>query len=82
MKQVRQYADHLRLTLLRNQTEHVIHQAQIDKPTYLDYTHDILEQEVLQRQRTDLDRRIKGTRKISGDKLVLLPKKKYNWKKK
>ena len=42
MKQVRQYADHLRLTLLRNQTEHVIHQAQIDKPTYLDYTHEIL----------------------------------------
>ena len=62
MKQVRQYADHLRLTLLRNQTEHVIHQAQIDKPTYLDYTHDILEQEVLQRQRTDLDRRIKLAR--------------------
>ena len=78
MKQVRQYADQLRLTLFRNQTEHVIHQAQIDKPTYLDYTHDILEQEVLQRQRTDLDRRIKlahlprnhdlnGTHEFSGD---------------
>ena len=45
--------------MLRNQAERFIHQAQIDKPTYLDYTCDVLEQEVKQRQKTDLERRIK-----------------------
>ena len=59
IKKIKQYADYLRLTLLRNQAEHLIHQAQIDKLTHLDYTHNILEQEVLQRQKTDLDRRVK-----------------------
>jgi DNA replication protein DnaC len=62
IKQVKQYAEHLRLTLLRNQTEKYIHQAQIDKPTYLDYTCDILEQEVRQRQKTDVERRMKLAR--------------------
>lgn len=59
IKRIKQYADHLRLTMLRNQAERFIHQAQIDKPTYLDYTCDVLEQEVRQRQKTDLERRIK-----------------------
>jgi DNA replication protein DnaC len=59
IKRIKQYADHLRLTMLRNQAERFIHQAQIDKPTYLDYTRDVLEQEVKQRQKTDLERRIK-----------------------
>lgn len=62
INRIKQYADHLRLTMLRNQAERFIHQAQIDKPSYLDYTSDILEQEVLQRQKTDLDRRIKMAR--------------------
>ena len=38
IKRIKQYADHLRLTMLRNQAERFIHQAQIDKPTYMDYT--------------------------------------------
>lgn len=59
IKRIKQYADHLRLTMLRNQAERFIHQAQIDKPTYLDYTCGVLEQEVKQRQKTDLERRIK-----------------------
>jgi DNA replication protein DnaC len=59
IKRIKQYADHLRLTMLRNQAERFIHQAQIDKPTYLEYTYDILEQEVRQRQKTDMERRIK-----------------------
>lgn len=59
IKRIKQYADHLRLTMLRNQAERFIHQAQIDKPSYLDYTRDILEQEVLQRQKTDMERRVK-----------------------
>lgn len=59
IKQIKQYADHLRLTLMRNQADHLIHQAQIDKPSYIDYTHNLLEREVLQRQKSDLDRRLK-----------------------
>ena len=59
IKRIKQYADHLRLTMLRNQAERFIHQAQIDKPSYLDYTRDILEQEVQQRQKTDMERRVK-----------------------
>ena len=59
IKQIKQHADYLRLTLLRNQAEHLIHHAQIDKPTYIDYTFSLLEQEVLQRQRYDFERRIK-----------------------
>jgi DNA replication protein DnaC len=59
IKQIKQHADYLRLTLLRNQAEHLIHHAQIDKPSYQDYTFNLLEQEVLQRQKTDFERRIK-----------------------
>ncbi len=56
---VRKYADSLRLTHLRKNADDTIHQAQIDKPSYLNYTISILEQEVKQRQKTDYDRRLK-----------------------
>ena len=59
IKQIKQQADYLSLTLLRNQAEHFIHQAQIDKPSYMDYTLNLLDQEVQQRQRTDFERRLK-----------------------
>jgi DNA replication protein DnaC len=62
IQRIKQYADHLRLTLLRSQAERFIHQAQMDKPTYLDYTCDVLEQEVRQRQKTDMDRRLRLAR--------------------
>ncbi|MEQ8157000.1 MAG: IS21-like element helper ATPase IstB [Clostridiaceae bacterium] len=62
IKQIKQYADHLRLTLLRNQAEKFIHKAQIDKPSYMDYTCDLLEQEVVRRQATDTERRMKLAR--------------------
>lgn len=71
IKQVKQYAEHLRLTLLRNQAEKYIHQAQIDTPTYLDYTCDILEQEVQQRQKTDVERRMKLARLPKDNNLDL-----------
>lgn len=58
-EKIRQYADSLRLTLLKKTVESTIHQAQIDKPSYLEYTHDLLEREILQRQKTDYERRIK-----------------------
>ena len=51
IKQIKQNADYLRLSLIRNQAEGIIHAAQIDKPSYLDYTHNLLEQEVQQRKR-------------------------------
>jgi DNA replication protein DnaC len=59
INQIKQHADYLRLTLLRDEASHFIHQAQIDKPTYVDYTFDILEHEVQRRQKTDLERRLK-----------------------
>lgn len=59
INQIKQHADYLRLTLLRDEAAHFIHQAQIDKPTYVDYTFDILEREANRRQKTDLDRRLK-----------------------
>lgn len=62
IQKIKQYSDHLRLTLIRNHAEQYIHQAQIDKPTYLNYTLDFLEKEVRQRQKTDMDRRLKLAR--------------------
>lgn len=59
LEQLKQYADVLRLTLTKKDPESLIHQAQIDKPTYLQFAMDLLEREVLHRQRTDLERRLK-----------------------
>jgi len=59
LKQIKEYAEHLRLTLLRKQAEKFIHQAQIDKPGYIDYTHNLLESEVENRRKSDLERRLK-----------------------
>lgn len=56
---VREYADSLRLTHLRKNADNIIHRAQIDKPSYLDYITGILEEEVKQRQKTDYERRLK-----------------------
>ncbi|NTV19232.1 MAG: ATP-binding protein [Bacteroidales bacterium] len=60
--QIKQYADHLRLTLLRKEAEKYIHMAQINKPTYIDYTSELLEREVKHRKRTDTERRMKLAR--------------------
>ncbi len=59
LNQIKQYADTLRLTKLRNKTESIIHQAQIDKPSYLEFVYELLKSEVLQRQKTDYERRLK-----------------------
>ncbi len=59
IKQIKQNADYLRLSMIRNQAESLIHDAQIENPGYLDYTHNLLDQEVQQRKRTDMERRIK-----------------------
>ncbi|MBZ0242600.1 MAG: ATP-binding protein, partial [Bacteroidales bacterium] len=59
INQIKQYADKLRLTKLRNKAESIIHQAQIDKPSYLEFVQQLLEAEVLQRQENDYQRRLK-----------------------
>ena len=58
IEKIRQYADSLRLTLLKNQPESLIHEAQIDNPGYLGFTLKLLEREIKQRQKTDLERRL------------------------
>lgn len=58
IEKIRQYADSLRLTLLKNQPEPLIHEAQIDNPGYLVFTMNLLEREIKQRQQTDLERRL------------------------
>jgi DNA replication protein DnaC len=59
LKEIKQYADTLRLTQLRNKAESIIHQAQIDKPSYLEFVEQLLKNEVLQRQKNDYERRLK-----------------------
>jgi DNA replication protein DnaC len=69
LNQIKQYADTLRLTKLRNKTESIIHQAQIDKPSYLEFVHELLKSEVLQRQKTDYERRLKLAHLPAGHNL-------------
>jgi len=69
-EKIRSYAENLRLTVLKNNTESTVHQAQIDKPSYLEYTHDLLEREILQRQKTDYERRLKLAQLPSGHNLA------------
>ncbi|MDA3904529.1 MAG: IS21-like element helper ATPase IstB [Bacteroidales bacterium] len=56
---IQAYAEILRLTYLKKSVENTIHQAQIDKPSYLEYTLNLLQKEVQQRQKTDYLRRLK-----------------------
>lgn len=56
---IRKYAESLRLTNLKNHTKATIHQAQIDKPSYVEYTISVLGKEVEKRRETDYLRRLK-----------------------
>ena len=58
-KEIQEYSESLRLTYLKNAVESTIHQAQIDKPSYMEYTRDLLKREVDQRQETNYRRRLK-----------------------
>jgi DNA replication protein DnaC len=62
LEQIRQYADMLRLTQMKNAPTDIIHKAQIEKPTYMEFTFELLKREVLHRQKTDLERRLKLAR--------------------
>ena len=56
---IRIYAKALRLSNLRNNCGDIIHKAQIDKPSYMDFIMDILKAETASRQQNDLVRRMR-----------------------
>lgn len=56
---IRQYAQALRLTKMKNDPESLLHDAQLNNPGYMDFTKKLLQREVKHRQQTDLQRRIK-----------------------
>ena len=62
LEQIKNYADILRLTKMKNAPEEILHQAQVDNPSYMEFTLTILEREVLHRKKTDLERRMKLAR--------------------
>lgn len=59
IEDVRLYAKALRLSHLRNSCADLIHKAQIEKPSYMEFIMDILKDEVAVRQQNDLLRRMK-----------------------
>lgn len=59
IRQIKAHAETLRLTNLKKTPEEVIHRAQIDKPSYMDFILGILATEVNYRKATDLERRIR-----------------------
>ena len=62
IEQIKRYAEHLRLTQTRNMPEKIIHKAQLDKPSYTEFMLNLLQREVMHRQKTDLERRMKLAR--------------------
>jgi len=46
LEQIKQYASNLRLNSLRLNPQELIHKAQVDKPTYMDFTLSILKEEL------------------------------------
>jgi DNA replication protein DnaC len=59
LEQIKQYAELLRLTQMKNAPEEVFHQAQIDKPSYPGFVLNLLQREVIHRQEKDMERRMK-----------------------
>ena len=59
IEDVRLYAKALRLSHLRNGCAEIIHKAQIEKHSYMDFIIAILKDEVSVRQQNDLQRRMK-----------------------
>ena len=56
---IRMYAKALRLSNLRNKCSDIVHKAQIEKPSYLEFLLDILKSEIQSRQENDLNRRMR-----------------------
>lgn len=62
LEQIKSFADMLRLTKMKNAPEEIIHQAQLEKPSYSEFVLMLLQREVKHRKKTDLDRRMKLAR--------------------
>ncbi len=63
---IRVYAKALRLSNLRNNCADIIHKAQIEKPSYLDFLMGILQSEASARQQNDLVRRMRQAKLPRG----------------
>lgn len=59
---IKQYARALKLSELRTSPEEILHQAQIDRPSYVTFLRDVLQKEVKKREESQLNRRIKMAR--------------------
>jgi DNA replication protein DnaC len=59
---IKEYAHSLKLSELKNKPESLIHQAQINKLSYLEFTRELLKREVIKREETNLNRRLKMAR--------------------
>ena len=59
IEKIRQYAESLRLTRLKKEPESILHEAQINKPGYVDFTCALLEREIIHRNQSDQQRRVK-----------------------
>lgn len=62
IKQIKQYAETLRLTNLKKMPEEILHRAQIDKPTYTDFVLELLSIEINNRKAADMERRLRLAR--------------------
>lgn len=62
LDQIKNYADILRLTKMKNEPEAMLHQAQLEKPSYQEFALMLLQREVQHRKKADLERRMKLAR--------------------
>ncbi|MEF8812105.1 MAG: IS21-like element helper ATPase IstB [Bacteroidales bacterium] len=62
LEMIKQYARSLKLSVLRNEPEDLLHKAQINRPSYMEFTRDLLKREVEKREQTKLKRRLKMAR--------------------
>lgn len=62
LETIKEYAHSLKLSELKNHPESLIHQAQINKLSYLEFTRELLKREVVKREETNLNRRLKMAR--------------------
>lgn len=59
---IKQYARSLKFSVLHGEPEDILHRAQINQPSYLEFTKALLKQEVEKREATKLQRRLKMAR--------------------
>lgn len=58
-KKIKEYAESLRLTNLKKSGQEIIHRAQLDKLSHMEFLLDVLSREIAYRKVTDLERRLR-----------------------